>query len=356
MADVEQRKGAVLVTGAGGFIGRHLATRLLESGHSVRALDLDLASVRGLEADGLELLEADIADPSVQRRGLCGVEAVYHLAAAHLGASIESTEFERVNVDALRTLVDNAIEAGANRFVHCSSVGVYGRITDAPADEDTPCRPRLAYEITKLAAEEVVLDAVRRRGLPAVILRPAWVYGPGCPRTHKLFSSIAHGRFVVAGSGRTSRHCVYIRDMVDALQRAGSGRNLVGEIFVIGDRRPVSIRELVDEVARLTGARPPPRVPMFAMATAAAAVEFGFRALRREPPLSRRTLEFFQGNTSFRVERARHRLGWEPRYDVTSGLAEAHRYWSRGDFWKVPLGAVGANGESPSTLAPGPLA
>jgi nucleoside-diphosphate-sugar epimerase len=330
--------GAALVTGAGGFIGRHLTSRLLEQNPRVRALDLRLDGIAALDAPGLERLEGSVEDPATQDRALEGVEVVYHLAAAHLGASIEEAEFRRLNVDAVRELARRCAEAGVRRFVHCSSVGVYGRIERLPADEESPCRPRLAYEKTKLAGEEEVRDAVRRFGLSAVILRPAWVYGPGCPRTAKLFDAIERGRFAVAGSGRKQRHGVYIRDLVDAFVLAGTRRDLEGEVFVIGDESSASVRCWVDEIALLVGARPPRSLPTLAMTAAASAVELGFRAVGREPPLSRRTLEFFAGNTSFRTDRSRDRLGWAPRYDRVSGLAETQQYRQRGEFWRVPLG------------------
>ena len=116
-----------------------------------------------------------------------GVEVVHHLAAAHLGASVTDAEFERVNVGAVRSLVGTAIDAGVQRFVHCSSVGVFGRIDNPPADEDSPCHPDIAYERSKLAGEQAVIEAVTT-GFPAVIIRPVWVYGPGDARTEKLFA------------------------------------------------------------------------------------------------------------------------------------------------------------------------
>ena len=125
-----------LVTGAGGFIGSHLTRALLEAGRSVRALDLNLDRLRHLEASSdLELQSADIGDEVAIVEALAGVGTVFHLAAAHLGASTSEAEFQRVNVDAVRTLIFLASRAGVDRFVHCSSVGVFGQIEDPPADE-----------------------------------------------------------------------------------------------------------------------------------------------------------------------------------------------------------------------------
>jgi nucleoside-diphosphate-sugar epimerase len=146
-------KGEVLVTGAGGFIGSHLTEALLAEGRAVRALDLNLDRIQHLASTpDLQTLTADIRDEVAVEQALAGVGTVFHLAAAHLGASTPEIEFRQVNIDATKNLVSTASRAGARRFVHCSSVGVFGRIDNPPADETTICRPELTYEKTKLLA------------------------------------------------------------------------------------------------------------------------------------------------------------------------------------------------------------
>ena len=313
-----QALATVLVTGAGGFIGRHLTRTLLDRGHPVAALDPRPPPA----AERLRLIAADVGDPAARAEALAGVETVFHLAACHLGVRTPPEEFERINVKAAEALAREAAAAGVRRFVHCSSVGVYGRIADPPADEESPCRPQLVYERTKLAGEQAVCAAAGETGLATVVLRPAWVYGPGCPRTEKLFRAIGRGRFVVAGDGRRLRHGVYIRDMVEAFLLAAEVETAVGRVIVIGDAGAVPVRQLVDEIARLTGARRPLSVPLIALRAVAFGAELAFRPLGIEPPISRRTLEFFTSNTSFRIDRARAALGFEPRFDLSAGLAE----------------------------------
>lgn len=327
----------VLVTGAGGFIGSHLAADQLCRGNEVVAADLDLERVRHLERPTFVCVEGDLADPRVQDHVVQGVDTVFHLAAAHLSVSVAASEYRRVNVEAVSGLIDACERAGVTRFVHCSSVGVFGRVENPPADEETPCRPEIPYETTKLEGEKLVLEAVRARGFPATVLRPAWVYGPGCPRTEKLFRSIGKGRFVLGGRGDTLRHCLYIRDMIDAFNRAADSERALGQVIIVGDERASSVRHLVAEVANLMGAPSPRSVPLSALYVAGLAAESIFRILRREPPLSRRSLKFFTGNSSFRIDRAKDLLGFRPRYTPSSGLAETYRLFSSGSYWRVPL-------------------
>lgn len=328
--------GRVLVTGAGGFIGSHLAADQLRRGRTVVALDLHLDRLAplGTRTD-LDRIEGDVADPAVQARAVRGIDTVFHLAAAHLGASVPESEFDRVNVSGVKTLVDASAAAGVRRFVHCSSVGVYGEVTDPPYDEDSPCRPELAYERTKLAGERIVLEAAKT-GFPGVVLRPAWVYGPGCPRTEKLFRSIGKGRFFLVGKTDTLRHCVYIRDMVDAFELAARTDAALGKVFVIADAGAVPVRDLVREIARLTGASMPRTVPAPLFLAGALALEGFFGLLGKEPPVSRRTMRFFSGNTAFDIARARGGLGYEPRWNLAQGLAETSDILARGPF-RLPL-------------------
>jgi nucleoside-diphosphate-sugar epimerase len=332
----EQRK--VLVTGAGGFIGSHLAADQVRRGHRVVALDLTLDRLADLQtSERVDLVEGDVTDPRVLARALREVDTVYHLAATHLTVQASEREFRRVNVEGIQTLVDACRFGGVRRLVHCSTVGVFGDVKNPPADEDAPCNPTLPYERTKLDGEKIVSDSCRMQGLPAVILRPAWVYGPGCPRTEKLLRSVARGRFAVAGSGSNLRHCVYIRDMVEALNLAAGSDRALGQVIIVGDNEAVTVRQLVGEIAKVTGSRRPPRIPRSVLYAGAVAVELVFRFKGKEPPFSRRTLKFFDNTTAFDISRARRLLGFAPRYDLAGGLRETQAILETGDYWHVPL-------------------
>lgn len=328
----------VLVTGAGGFIGSHLAADQLRRGNRVVAQDLHLERVAHLASPGrFELLEGDVADPEVQARAVKGVDTVFHLAAAHLDVSKSEDEYRRVNVEAVRSLTRAFLEARGRRFVHCSSVGVFGQVRNPPASEDSPCAPDLVYEKTKLAGEKVVLEAVGKTALAAVVVRPVWVYGPGCPRTEKLFSALRKGRFLMAGRGEKLRHCVYIRDMNEAFHLASLSEEALGQVIIVGDAGAVTVRQLVDEMCRVSGSRRPRTLPLSLLYLAGLGAELAFKPLGKDPPISRRTLRFFTGNTAFDIGRARRLLGYEPRYDLASGLTETYRYLSSGQSWPEML-------------------
>lgn len=319
----------VLITGAGGFIGSHVVKSQLDLGRRVRALDVNLSGIDGIANPALERILGDFTSPEMQARALEGVDVVFHLASAHLEVSVPEETYWRVNVHALRPFLDASRNAGVRRFVHVSSVGVYGQIDNPPADEDSPCRPDLLYERTKYEGELKVKEFFQETDFPIVIIRPSWVYGPGCPRTRKLVKSVSKKRFFFVGDGTTLRHSVYIDDFVVAMELAATREEAVGRTYVIGDERPVTLNELVEEIARSSNVRPPSlHIPTWLMSGLGYLVEMAFLPLRKEPPFSRRTLKFFTGNTAFDTSRATQELGFVPRFNLADGF-RAYAEWSK---------------------------
>lgn len=311
----------VVVTGAGGFIGGHLVRRLAASGTSVRALD-SRPRVGNLDAPGLAYHQVDIRDADGVARLVDGADTVYHLAAAHLEVHASPGMFEAVNVAAVEQLIQACRRAGVRRLVHTSSVGIYGHVSPAPATEDSPKHPKTAYERTKLAGELAAIAKAAAVDLDLVVLRPAWVYGPGCPRTAKLLRAVRRGRFVYVGGGRNLRHPIYIDDMVDAYLLAGAAPpSLSGRSFVIGGPRAVTLREFVEACARALGVSPPRlSLPAGLIWSLGLGAELAYRVVGREPPLSRRTLAFFENDSAFDTTAAVRDLGFRARVDLDEGL------------------------------------
>jgi nucleoside-diphosphate-sugar epimerase len=313
----------VLVTGAGGFIGAHLVRDQLGRGRSVVAVDVDLQALASVQAvAGLTLAATDIRSTAALAPLLDGVDTVFHLAAAHLDVHKDSAYFEAVNVGASRDLARLAAAGGVGRFVHCSTVGVYGPLARLPADENTPPAPDIDYERTKLAGETAVRDVAGQTGVATVIVRPAWVFGPGCPRTLKLIRSIARRRFAMVGNGATLRHPLYVTDLLEAFELAATRPLETPQTLLVAGPEPISLSALVAVVAEALNMRyRPPRVPLWLMAGACATVERGSALIGIEPPFSRRSLKFFTESSAFDTSRARRLLGFEPRVSTREGIA-----------------------------------
>jgi nucleoside-diphosphate-sugar epimerase len=320
--------GGCVVTGAGGFIGYQLANALAADGRRVVGVDLHFPDARGvLGPPRFSPMVGDFRDARLMKEALDGVALLFHLAGVHLQVSAPASMYWDVNVHSLPTLLQLACEAGVKRCVHTSSVGVYGNVGATPADEATPPQPQSIYGETKLAGEKTVLEFGRRKGFDVVVLRPAWVYGPGCPRTAKLCRALRRRRFLMVGEGGNRRQPLYVDDMIEAFRLAATKNDAVGKILIIAGEKAVTTRELIDAfcaVFRLP--RPPLRVPYAFASSMAVCTESLFSLIGQEPPISRRTLEFFNTNNIFDVSHARQVLEFAPRYALLEGLA-ATRDW-----------------------------
>ena len=321
----------ILVTGAGGFIGCHLCNDLAKRGNSV--IGVDLYYPEKFEKDrenSLQLASGDYRSHSLMKELLRGVEVVFHLASAHLEISLPESEYWDINVHSLRPFIELADQSGVKRFVHVSSTGVYGNLETWPADEETACKPQNVYGETKMMGEIEANEYYEETNFPIVILRPSWVYGPGCPRTLKIYKALHSGHFVMIGRGNNLRHPVYIQDMLSAFILAMEAESAVGETFIIGGNQAYTTTELVESFCKALDL-PEPRIklPMSLGKFIALGSEILFRLSIKEPPVSRRSLEFFNTNNSFDISKAKKILGFNPSFSLAEGLKETQPWFVR---------------------------
>lgn len=318
----------VLITGGGGFIGSHLVDSQLAQGHTVRTVDLHVERLaHTADHPRLEIVEGDLCQPGLAERLLDGVDLVYHLASTHLDVSLTDEDYRKVNVAVTLGLLKAARAAAVSRVVHCSSVGVIGDVKNPPADESTLCHPTNIYEQTKLAGEQAALQFAAETGFPVVVARPAWVYGPRCPRTEKLFRTIGKGRFPFFGDGHTLRHPIYISDAVRGLELCAETNGVTGQVYILAGDKPVTVKALVDMIAEVAEVRSPRlHLPIALGKVAGYALQLAFKPLGRQPPFSRRSLDFFLKDNAYDIGKAQRELGFQPQIDLRTGLVET-RYW-----------------------------
>ena len=323
----------VLVTGATGFTGGHLVSRLAARGHGVRALVRDERRAEPLRRAGVEIVRGDLAEASTLPTAVAGAEVVYNVAALYRQAGLPDAIYHRVNAEGVGRLVEAAAAAGVRRVVHCSTIGVHGDVEHPPADEDAPLRPGDVYQRTKVEGERLARAAAARTGVELVIARPSGIYGPGDRRLLKLFRGVARRRFVILGSGRIFYHLTYVTDVAEGLRLCGETSGAAGGTYIIAGSEVRTLNEVVALIAEEAGVSPPRlRLPVWPFWLAGAACEILCRPLGIEPPIYRRRVDFFTKSRAFRIDRARRDLGYEPEVPLREGVRRTLQ-WYRQHGW-----------------------
>lgn len=318
----------LFVTGATGLVGSHVAEEALRRGHHVRALVRGSSDTTFLDSLGVEKVPGDLEDAEALRLGVEGADWVIN-CAAKVGDWGPLEEFRRLNVAALKLLLDAASDAKVGRFVHVSSLGVYEGRDHFGTDETVPTAAQAldGYTRSKNEAEALALSYVKDRGLCLTVVRPGFIYGER-DRTvlPKLLHSLRSGVFRYFGSGDQALNCIYVKNLVHALFLAAESPEAVGEVFNVTDGRRVSKKEFIGRVASLAGLKPPTRhIPLWLARFLANVMEgIAYRRGSTTPPLVNKARYKFLGlNLDFSVEKARRVLGYDPPFTTEEGLEAA---------------------------------
>lgn len=322
------------ITGATSGVGMRFCEVAREAGEEVAGLVRDpaRADAKRLESIGVRLVRGDLDDVAALREVARGADAFVHMAA-HVGGFGTREQFERVNVDGTRHALEAAGAEHVRRFVHLSSTSVYGRPDRGRVTEDWPrTRSGQPYDDTKTDAEALAFDRGRALGLEVAAVRPPIIYGPYdrnfLPR---VLESLAKRRFVLVSGGRAPLNVVWVDHVVDVLRLGATHAAAPGEAFNVMDevdRRPPSVREVAETIAREAGL-PAPKVslPYRAAMAIAWGVEAGFRVAKvgRHPPITPFDVKILTRDVIYDASKAARVLGWKPTLHALDGLARFAR-------------------------------
>jgi nucleoside-diphosphate-sugar epimerase len=331
----------ILVTGGNGFVGRHVVAALQDRGDRVRVLALPSEDTSWLEARGIAVRRGDIRQANALVGPMQGMDEVLHLAAM-MDVWRPMEAYHAVNVTGTENVCRAALAAGVRRFVHMSSSSVYGVELDRPADESFPLRPFPdPYPITKAAADLLVQRMIAEQRLPAVIVRPDQIFGPG---DHMHFGRMADRlrarTAIVVGSGDNSVPWVYVTDVVQGLLLGLDDERALGQAYNITNDRPLTQEQLLRVIAREVGAKPPRlHIPYNALYAAGCTAERLARVTRssRRPPITRLGVAFIGSDTRFAIDKARRELGYRPRVPLEEGVCLAAAWYRRRDNRRPPV-------------------
>jgi len=311
----------VLVTGGTGFTGSHLVKKLLKEGSEVKVLARPASNTAFLKELGAEVIPGDITDRDSVNKAVYGTVKVFNIAAAYREANLPDASYWEVNLEGTKNIISACIKYNVSRLVHCSTIGVVSSVDKPPSDESAPYSPDDIYQQTKCAAEKEVLRSVREEGLPASVIRPCAIYGPGDLRLLKMFKMIAKKRFYILGSGKALYHMVYIDDLVSGFILASQKDNSIGEVFIIGGEKYTTINELSRIIADEFEVKPPGiHLPFKPIEILSVLMEYAYKPFDKEPPLYRRRIAFFKKDRAFDISKAKNILDYDPAFDLKEGV------------------------------------
>ena len=319
-----------LVTGATGFVGSHVARRLVAAGESVRALARPGSRRQALEGVPVEWAEGDLRDEASLDRALAGVHRVYHVAADYRLWSRHPREIYESNVTGTRNLLAAARRARVERFVYTSTVATIavpreGKLPDE-TNRTTVDEMIGSYKRSKLLAEQEALRAAHE-GLPVVIVNPTTPVGPGDWKptpTGRIILDFLRGRMPAYVD--TGLNFVAVEDVADGHLLAAA-RGKIGERYLLGGRN-MTLKEFLDVLASVTGLSAPSwRVP-HALALMAAYGDAAYsRVMGREPRIPIEGVRIARHKMFVNDEKARKELGCQPG-TVEAALERAVRWYA----------------------------
>lgn len=307
----------ILLTGAGGFIGSHLAARLVELGGRVRALvrynsrndwglleQLPQAILREIE-----VMPGDITDPFSARRAVQGCSMVFHLAAliAIPYSYVAPAQYVAVNCGGTLNLLEAARAEGVTRFIHTSTSETYGTARYTPIDEAHPLQGQSPYSASKIGADKLAESYYLSFDLPVVTVRPFNTYGPRQSARAVIPTIITQaltGDIIRLGNLEPRRDLTYVADTVEGFIQAATAPTAVGQVINLGTGQTVSIGELVELILEILGE------PKTVLAEAA----------RTRPEAS----EVWHLESDNR--KAKTVLGWQPQISLREGLTRTIAY------------------------------
>lgn len=323
----------ILVTGATGFVGSHVVQQAAQAGYRVRAMVRTDVKNDDLSDWNVQKVVAELEDVDSLQRAVQGVTIVIHCAAM-VGDWGATEQYRSVNVDGTQALIQAATETGMlKRWVQISSLGVYPGTDHYGTDETMAVSTKGidGYTLTKVESEKVVFAAIKDQQLPAVVLRPGFIYGPR-DRTvmPRLMQRLQLGRFAYLGKTDKLMNNTFVGNLCEAIWLAVANDDAVGEAFNIRDAQAVSKQTFIETLCEAADLKKPTKVvPLHVAKFLAWHLETVYRLFRIQsaPLVNSARIKFLGRNLDFDISKAKSQLGYQPSTDFVAGMTDTVKWF-----------------------------
>jgi nucleoside-diphosphate-sugar epimerase len=323
-----------LITGATGFVGSHVAEAFVERGWPVSAIVRPTSDTSFLKQLGVTLQTGELNDPKLVAEALNDIDVVVH-AAAKVGDWGPVEEYRAANVDTLRMMLDACKGLALSRFIHVSSLGVYEGRHHHGSDESVPLPRKHAdgYTQSKVESEQLALKYYQDFGVPVVVLRPGFVYGPRDRTTMpRIIDNLRNHQIRYPGGGQGAMNTIFVRNFVQAVFLVLENAEAVGQVYNLTDGEFISKRRFIESIADALGLDRPTGAPPLWLAkvvTWFSEKRARMRGAREAPRFTFAKLKFMGYNLDFSIEKARRELGYQPRVSFHDGMGETMAYYKK---------------------------
>jgi nucleoside-diphosphate-sugar epimerase len=323
-----------LITGATGFLGGHVAEAFAQRGWPINAIVRPTSDTSFLEKLGVQLFRGEISDFKLVKDALTDVEVVVH-AAAKVGDWGPVDEYRAVNVDQLRVLLEACKGQALSRFLHISSLGVYEGRHHYGTDESVPTPKSHAdgYTQSKVESEQLVLRYYADFGVPAVVLRPGFIYGPR-DRTvlPRIIETLRRHQVRYPGGGLAAMNTIFVRNLIQAVFLALDRPEAVGQTYNLTDGEFVSKKQFIEAICDALNLDKPTGKPPLWLAkllTWISEKQARLSHATTAPKFTFAKLKFMGYNLDFSIEKAKRELGYLPRVRFSDAMAETMAYYKQ---------------------------
>ncbi|MCL4417790.1 MAG: GDP-mannose 4,6-dehydratase [Actinobacteria bacterium] len=335
----------ILITGATGFIGLHLAKKLMEEGEKIKCLVRKSSSrtaIDFLNSLDAELAYGDLLDKESLKEALKDTDTIFHLGGGGRVGMLEEICY-KINVEGTKNLLDICVEQGhLKNFIHVSTCAVMGDIKNGPADETYPYNPsNIIYSKAKTESEKIALSygdkiklaVVRFPGVYGIpLIKEDINYMQGVTPALMIFFAVKNGQWMYIGDGKNLIHMFNVEDAVNGLILVSKNRK-PGEIYIIGDDKSYSMHEFIELIAKILGVNAPKRYLSVSLARFFATLfELKVRFFGGSPRMSKEMINGFISNMSFSIAKSKFEIGYGPTIKLEDGLRETVKWYKENNF------------------------